>query len=160
MVGHWQPQNKFLCMYRKLDELGEQVEDLDSRTMDLIGNRAKELNRDLEDILRRLQTMDYINYDKNKIDFLYEILEKAMENEEHVEIVLDRLRSLEKIHKESPNIDSSIKTLKARQELIDRAFKSEDAEILKTKKQFLDAMNAIQVQLKEVPMLQKNSERS
>jgi hypothetical protein len=23
VVGHWQPQNKFLCMYRKLDELGE-----------------------------------------------------------------------------------------------------------------------------------------
>lgn len=140
-------------MYRKLDELGEQVEDLDSRTMDLIGNRAKELNRDLEDILRRLQTMDYINYDKNKIDFLYEILEKAMENEEHVEIVLDRLKSLEKIHKESPNIDSSIKTLQDRQKLIDVAFKNEDGEILKTKKQFLDAMNAIQLQLKEVTML-------
>lgn len=147
-------------MYRKLDELGEQVEDLDSRTMDLIGNRAKELNRDLEDILRRLQTMDYINYDKNKIDFLYEILEKAMENEEHVEIVLDRLKSLEKIHKESPNIDSSIKTLQDRQKLIDVAFKNEDGEILKTKKQFLDAMNAIQLQLKEVTMLQKNAERS
>jgi hypothetical protein len=128
--------------------------------MDLIGNRAKELNRDLEDILRRLQTMDYINYDKNKIDFLYEILEKAMENEEHVEIVLDRLKSLEKIHKESPNIEGSIKTLKARQALIDRAFSSEDAEILKTKKQFLDAMQAIELQLKEVTMLQKSSEGS
>lgn len=133
---------------------------MDSRTMDLIGNRAKELNRDLEDILRRLQTMDYINYDKNKIDFLYEILEKAMENEEHVEIVLDRLKSLEKIHKESPNIEGSIKTLKARQALIDRAFSSEDAEILKTKKQFLDAMQAIELQLKEVTMLQKSSEGS
>ena len=133
---------------------------MDSRTMDLIGNRAKELNRDLEDILRRLQTIDYINYDKNKIDFLYEILEKAMENEEHVEIVLDRLKSLEKIHKESPNIEGSIKTLKARQALIDRAFSSEDAEILKTKKQFLDAMQAIELQLKEVTMLQKSSEGS
>lgn len=82
-------------MYRKLDELGESVEDLDSRTMDLIGNRAKELNRDLEDILRRLQTMDYINYDKNKIDFLYEILSKSMENDVHVDVVIDRLKSLE-----------------------------------------------------------------
>ena len=53
-------------MYRKLDELGEAVEDLDSRTMDMIGNRAKELNRDLEDILRRLQNMEFINYDKRK----------------------------------------------------------------------------------------------
>ena len=114
-------------MYRKLDELGEAVEDLDSRTMDMIGNRAKELNRDLEDILRRLQNMEFINYDKNKIDYLYEVLCKSMENEEHVEIVLDRLKSLEKIHKESPNIDDSINTIVERQELIDRLFVNEDA---------------------------------
>lgn len=91
VVGHWQPQNKFLCMYRKLDELGEQVEALDSRTMDQIGSRAKELNKDLDESLRRLQALDYVNYDKNKIDFLYEVLEKSMENDEHVEIVLNRL---------------------------------------------------------------------
>lgn len=113
-------------MYRKLDELGEAVEDLDSRTMDMIGNRAKELNRDLEDILRRLQNMDYLNYDKNKIDYLYEILTKSMVNEEHVEIVLDRLKSLEKIHKESPNIDDSIRTIIERQDLIERLFQHED----------------------------------
>ena len=41
-------------MYRKLDDLSDQVDDLDPKTMDMIGNRAKELNRDLEDILRRL----------------------------------------------------------------------------------------------------------
>lgn len=37
-----------------------------------------------------------------------------MESEEHVMIILDRLESLEKIHKGSPNIESSIKTLKDR----------------------------------------------
>lgn len=58
--------------------------------------------------------MDYLNYDKNKIDFLYDILGKSMENEEHVEIVLDRLKSLEQIHKESPNIEGSIENLKYR----------------------------------------------
>ena len=60
-VGYWMPMNKFVCMYRKLDDLGDAVDDLDSRTMDMIGNRAKELNKDLEDILRRLQQMDYLN---------------------------------------------------------------------------------------------------
>merc|ERR1712032_224007 len=107
--------------------------------------------------MRRLQAMETINYDKSRIDFLYEILEKFMENEEHVEIILDRLKSLEKIHTESPNIDGSIKTLRERQKLIDRAFANEDAEILKTKKQFLDTMGSIQAQLKEVTMLQKTA---
>jgi len=81
-------------MYRKLDDLGDAVDDLDSRTMDMIGNRAKELNKDLEDILRRLQQMDYLNYDKNKIDYLYDILLKSLENEDHVEIILDRLKAI------------------------------------------------------------------
>ena len=101
--------------------------------MDMIGNRAKELNRDLEDILRRLQNMDYINYDKNKIDYLYEVLCKSMDNEEPVEIVLDRLKSLEKIYKESPNIEDSICTIIERQDLIDRLFVQEDEQIVRTK---------------------------
>ena len=55
VVGHWEPQNKFLCLYRKIEELGEQVDELDTRTMDRVGNRAKELNRDLDEVLRQLQ---------------------------------------------------------------------------------------------------------
>jgi hypothetical protein len=58
--------------------------------------------------------MNFVNYDKNKIDYLYEILEKAFENEDHIIIIIDRLKSLEKIHKESPNIEGSIKTIKER----------------------------------------------
>lgn len=42
--------------------------------------------------------METINYDKNKIDFLYDVLEKFMESNEHVDLILDRLKSLEKIH--------------------------------------------------------------
>ena len=144
-------------MYSKLDELCDKVAGLDATAMDSIGTRAKELNKEMDEILRRLQAMETINYDKSRIDYLYEILEKFMENEEHVEIILDRLKSLEKIHTESPNIDGSIKTLRERQKLIDRAFANEDAEILKTKKQFLDTMGSIQAQLKEVTMLQKTA---
>lgn len=117
----------------------------------------KILDNEMDEILRRLQAMETINYDKQRIDFLYDILEKFMENDEHVDIILDRLKSLEKIHTESPSIDGSIKTLRERQKLIDRAFGNEDAEILKTKRQFLDTMSTIQGQLKEVTMLQKTA---
>ena len=77
--------------------------------------------------------MDFVNYDKNKIDYLYDVLCKSMENEEHVEIVLDRLKSLEKIHKESPNIEDSICTIIERQQLIDRIFMKEDDQIDRTR---------------------------
>jgi len=52
--------------------------------MDQIGNRAKDLNKELGEITRRLQSMNEINYDKNKIDFLFHLLERAIESEEHV----------------------------------------------------------------------------
>jgi regulator of extracellular matrix RemA (YlzA/DUF370 family) len=87
--------------------------------------------------------MSFANYDKNKIDYLYEILEKSFENEEHVIFIVDMLKSLEKIHKESPNIEGSIKTLKERQKLIDITFKHEDAVIQKSKSIFLDSIQNI-----------------
>jgi len=156
VVGQWKPGNKFLCMYKKLDELGDRVEEFDPAKMDQLAGSAKALNQDLDSVLRSLQAMDYANDEKNKIDFLYDVLEKAMENEDHVGIVLDRLTSLEKIHKEAPNIDGQISTLQNFQMLIDVTFQHEDAEIMKTKKLFLEAMHSIQIQLKEVTMLQKN----
>ena len=142
-------------MYRKLDELGESVEDLDSRTMDMIGNRAKELNRDLEDILRKLQNMDYVNYDKNKIDYLYEILIKSMEYDDHVAIVLDRLKSLEKIHKDSPNIEDSINGIVERQALIDRIFTFEDEQISKTKAKMIETAEEMKKAVEEVQNIKK-----
>ena len=54
MIGAWDPMNKYLSLYRKLDELGDAVEDLDPKTMDIIGNSAKQLNKELEDVLRKL----------------------------------------------------------------------------------------------------------
>lgn len=121
--------------------------------MDSIGQRAKELNNTLDYICKKLRQMGDVNYDKNKIDFLFFMLEKAYESEEHVYIISQRLKALEKIHKESPNIDASIKSLQKRQELIDVTFKHEDAEIGKTKQLFLDLIQSIQLQLKEVTML-------
>jgi len=143
VVGQWKPGNKFLCMYKKLDELGDRVEEFDPAKMDQLAGSAKALNQDLDSVLRSLQAMDYANDEKNKIDFLYDVLEKAMENEDHVGIVLDRLTSLEKIHKEAPNIDGQISTLQNFQMLIDVTFQHEDAEIMKTKKLFLEAMHSI-----------------
>ena len=112
-LGYWKPENKFSTLYQHLDDLCDKVDELqnDTRTMDNIGNRAKELNKDLEDIVRRLQTMSDVNYDKNKIDYLFTLLESSLESEDHIEIIIERLRALERIHKESPNIESSIHTI-------------------------------------------------
>jgi K+/H+ antiporter YhaU regulatory subunit KhtT len=94
--------------------------------MDAIGSRAKELHKVLDEIISNLGKMTEVNYDKNKLDYLFEILEKSMENEEQVTIVLDRLKAIERIHKESPNIELSIDQIVERQALIESSFNAED----------------------------------
>lgn len=42
--------------------------------------------------------MNEIDYDKNKIDFLFHMLEKSMEHDSLLELILERLTALEKIH--------------------------------------------------------------
>jgi hypothetical protein len=52
LVGAWNPSNKFMTLFHVLDELCDQVDILDQRTVEQIGHRAKELNRELEQIIR------------------------------------------------------------------------------------------------------------
>lgn len=126
LVGRWQPNNKFVSLCSHLDVICDKVEGLTYQTMDAIGNPAKELNKDLEEVLKILRQMSDVNYDKNKIDYLYGLLELSMECEPELDLILDRLQALEKIHKESPNIESAINALVERQKLIDLSFKAED----------------------------------
>lgn len=114
------------------------------------------MDRDLTDIIRSLSKMQEVNYDQNKIDYLFELLEMSFENEPLVNIIVDRLKAIERIHKESPNIEESIKNLTEKQKLIDLSFQAEDMQITKTKKTFLESMWDVQKDLKEVTMLHKN----
>lgn len=143
LVGKWQANNKFLSLCSHLDLICDKVETLNYQTMDAIGNPAKELNKDLEEVLKILRQMQDVNYDKNKIDYLFGLLELAMECEPELDLILERLQALEKIHKESPNIESAINGLKERQKLIELSFKAEDQQINKTKKQFLEDMQEV-----------------
>lgn len=45
-----------------------------------------------------------INYDKNKIEFLFHMTEKSIEMFDHVQIIVERLAALEKIHQSSPDL--------------------------------------------------------
>jgi C4-type Zn-finger protein len=76
----------------------------------------------LEEILKCLKGLKEENYDNNKIEYLFEMLEKSLESGEQVNVILERLKALERIHKESPNIEAAINSLTERQKLIDITF--------------------------------------
>jgi predicted nucleotide-binding protein (sugar kinase/HSP70/actin superfamily) len=56
------------------------VQSLNYSTMDAIGIRAKELKKTMDEIISNLNKLNDTNYDKNKIDYLFEILEKSIES--------------------------------------------------------------------------------
>ena len=95
-------------LYPHLDFLCDRVSKLTYTTMDGIGTRAKELDKILDEIVRNLGRMNEVNYNKNKLDYLFELLEKSIEQNDQIDIVLDRIKAIERIHKESPNIEASI----------------------------------------------------
>ena len=100
--------------------------------------------------------MNDVNYDSNKIEFLFQMLEKQFESEEHVVIILERLKAIEKIHKESSNIEAAISQLTQNQGLIDKSMSIEDQLINKSKRQVMEWMEDVQLNLKGVTMMQRN----
>ena len=111
-VGVWNPALRFVTIQQALDKLCEKADVLDEKaTVDFIGIKGKELNKDFDNLIQRLRGLSEIDYDQAKLDYLYAATEKALESEQHVQIILERLRALEQIHKESPNIASSFETV-------------------------------------------------
>lgn len=50
--------------------------------------------------------MSDVAYERQKIDFLYSFAERSLEQLPHVDLITERLQVLERIHKESPNIEA------------------------------------------------------
>ena len=53
-------------------------------------------------------------YDQQKIQLVYSMAEKSIEQKEHLEVILERLNVLENIHKESPNLESKMASIAKR----------------------------------------------
>ena len=98
-----------MTLDQALDALCEKTDILDQKkNVDIIGNKAKELNKELETLVNRFRQLKEIDYDQNKIDFLYNMTEKSFESDSHVILILERLRALEEIHKNSTSISNSL----------------------------------------------------
>ena len=55
------------------------MDQLNQGNIDLVGSKAKELNKELETLVVRFRTNRSIDYDPTKVDFLYSMTEKSIE---------------------------------------------------------------------------------
>ena len=103
-IGQWNPLNRFTNLYQAFDNLCERVDQLNQGNIDLVGSKAKELNKELETLVSRFRALRNIDYDPTKVDFLYALTEKSIEQEKSIELIIVRLKAVESIHQESTNI--------------------------------------------------------
>jgi hypothetical protein len=91
------------------------VDQLNQGNIDLVGSKAKELNKDLETLLSRFRALRNIDYDPTKVDFLYALTEKSIEQEKSIELIIVRLKAVESIHQESTNISRTFDSVEENQ---------------------------------------------
>eukprot|EP00347_Sterkiella_histriomuscorum_P001331 403372443 len=147
LVGQWNPINKFMNIYSILEQLCDKVDMLDSKTIEIIGMKAKELNKELETTVQRLYQMRDIDYDKNKIEFLYHMTEKSIELFNHVQIIVERLAALEKIHQSSPDLAVQFESVKKNLPQIDGNLEEEVKSINELKNEMIKFVKDIQESL-------------
>lgn len=55
--------------------------------------------------------MEDVLYDQQKVQLVFDMTERALEQKAHLEIVQERLSVLEKMNKESPNLEAKMQRI-------------------------------------------------
>ena len=84
--------------------------------------------------------MEDVAYDQQKVDLVFDMAERSLEQKGHMDIILERLNVLENIHKESPNLEARMKSIvqKAAQD-IPAALLKETEESAAARKEIIEA---------------------
>ena len=165
LVGQWNPLSKFNNVYRMVNHLQDQVDDFNMRqeentagptfvgsrfipmqtpasgfrSGDTMSKKAQEFNDELEKLENKLATMNDVAYDRQKVDFLYSFAERSLEQMPHLELILERLQVLERIHKEAPNVHASLEFLRENNKRFPECLKVEREQIESVKKEVLSS---------------------
>ena len=132
-VGTWDPQNNFHNIYQKINSLEDQFEEFNGTQSDghsqmrgsgmvpetpsgshkakSLLSKAKEFNKELQVLSQKFNQIEDVAYDKQKVDMVFNMTEKAIEQSSHLSIIIERLKVLERINKESPNIEIKMQNI-------------------------------------------------
>jgi hypothetical protein len=116
-----------------------------AKASDTNQKRATMFNDELERLENKLATMNDVNYERPKIDFLYGLAEKAIEEQPHLDLIVERLSVLEQIHKQGPNIIAQLDNIN--QNVLFRfpqCLKAEREQIEAVKQQVIGSVPAIE----------------
>ena len=135
LTGSWNPHNKFYNLYETCEAVHDEIDEFNAENEETaptasgarresvvpqtpggstaasrasIANKVKAFNSELTKLQQKFQNMDDVAYDQQKIQMVFQMTERALEQKDHLDVILERLNVLESIHKESPNLESKM----------------------------------------------------
>jgi hypothetical protein len=63
-----------------------------------------EFNGGLDRLKNKFQKMKDVEYDRTKVDYVYEMTKHSLEGNSQIDMLLDRLKMIEQMHQQSPNL--------------------------------------------------------
>ena len=79
-----------------------------------IASKAKQFNNDLHTLQNKFAMMEDVNYDRQKVAFVFLMTEQALEQREYLGIILERLKALDKMNQESPQLEARMQAITQR----------------------------------------------
>ena len=136
LVGQWDPTNNFSNVYNMVDYLQAQIEEFNNtsegpsatptnsdsvsslipptpggqRRMKFL-QKAKDFNKDLQALQNKFKNIQDVAYDKQKVDLVFDMTQKSIEQSRHLKVIIERLLVLERMNKESPNIEAQMQEI-------------------------------------------------
>ena len=82
-----------------------------NRKVKLFMEKAKYFNKELQNLATKFNQIQDVAYEKQKVDLVFDMTEKSIEQSGHLAIIIERLKVLETINKESPNIEAQLQSI-------------------------------------------------
>jgi len=120
LVGPWNPLNKFRNIYETLDSVHDDIDEFhevnvnentktaptptsnvpqtpgaNRKSANSISNKAKQFNTDLNMLQNKFKDLEDVLYDQQKVALVFDMTERALEQKDHLEIIMERLLVLE-----------------------------------------------------------------
>ena len=173
LTGSWNPQNKFYNLYETVESVHDEIDEFNAENEETaptasgasrvsvvpqtpggssgagasrasIANKVKAFNSELTKLQQKFQNMDDVAYDQQKIQMVYQMTERALEQKDHLDVILERLNVLESINKESPNLESKMQGIVKRATVdIPQALVREQEAAQSVRTQIIEAANEL-----------------
>ena len=78
---------------------------------DTIATKAKQFNTDLQTLENKFKMMEDVSFEQKKVQLVFGMTEKALEQKAHLNVILERLHVIEKMNQDSPDLEARLQAI-------------------------------------------------